>query len=1231
MSTSNHFVHSSSVCSKPSRPDETKKKENPKDKKSGVKNTKLPEPPVDKEKSKLYKRGEEIPEDKYLGDEPANGICRYILLVNFEKLGLLEELCHLQIDVHSIIRLHVNDQKQLQILITKQKAEKMWGSKGSEQDLEQMRSEQEAIISAEEHLRQYWRTTSILMRDHVYDRLGNIATLDYNVKTELLPDDLNGTENRASFGVVMFNEIATILYDLIDFRRQWQNYLQHIKVIQLPMCPPLLDENYLSSQSQLTKLLKPIRNSMQAIADKSLLKAEECGDNSTEDFLDMKFYNEVLQGLPIENTSVELILHAVIEQVYAIEKGILPKNVSIDEKARNEGIDPHIARNIANEVDKLVLTEVERTKLSEEISLHEKSTKSPLNTSPSVILHPYDENQYKQLLNANKVDNCEALMKSEMDLFAQSLPNIFSHEVEGKNERAVTSELQSEFKEDQVKEMEVFEENITQMKEVRFNQILQFAEKFGFTAEEFKHYFSKLQLETLKVWKLYSSKKKFQQSLKVIQPLGSSCGTLVENSISVSLNGNGKKSNNQMMLEAIPLDDPYLLYGSLSTLFAKIEFEINRLLKLSLEANNSKNQQNSSSTSLSIQSTSPTLFAKKRSQSLSSASSSTNRRSPASSRLSNSTRTSEKDNETHTSHTSIETVTRSKSTRGRRSSSAVRFDLSCTDNKRTNLENKDQKNEYNKLTILAQELQEIIKQLKSTNQIMMTSDKGKQKLSSNGSYETCTVVSESFRASLEKVRNIHLDEWSVEEKLKPHTLLQRLHSLNYERPYLDVYKRRYDESLFIVCHHPFDRSIRSNHITWSSWFHVNKIGFRPYLQLIESHIRNWTREQEAIYEAAKLSSEILQADDNGKTSTEVTQSKQSKKSPKSQKAVKSKRTRSASGSESDTSTIQGETKSLLGDPNEFILPGSLKALQREQEVIRLKKEAEERQKEEKRAKSAKKQAEKESMHNQKKESPGRHGKSPRSKSPMEKKDPDNNINNLLQLKIGENSPEFWPFVGYDVSNLLPHLTGEVTHMFPTDGGTIKTQRSEIPTGEANLRVSLIKDGHVFTIHKNDGPPEPNIPYENPNEIDFGNRENENGAVDLGSTGIIQEGCDNHDSFKNPSLPELFSSVTACFSDGICLAVSRINNLSLQSTPHSEREPNQFSFPHRNNKTNDNNSNTITNNNDNNKEVNLMHIEGGEGAQVTPFKQFIHLSTPDGAQVSIYHQISQLSNPLLMTV
>ncbi|CAH8849586.1 unnamed protein product [Trichobilharzia szidati] len=1214
---------------KPNRPEESKKKENPKDKKAGTKNIKQSEPPVAKEKSKLYKRGEEIPEEKYLGDEPDNGISRYILLVNFEKLGLLEELCRLHIDIHSIIRLHVNDQKQLQILITKQKAEKMWGSKGYEQDLEQMRTEQEALLLAEERLRQYWRTTSILMRDHVYDLLGNIATLDYNVKTELLPDDLNGTENRASFGTAMFNEIATILYDLIDFRRQWQNYLQHIKVIQLPICPPLLDENSPPSQNQTLRISKPALSLIPESTDKIILKSEECGDiSSGEDYVDMRFYSEVLQGLPVESTSVELILHAVLEQVAATENGILPRKISIDEKARTEGIDPNIARNIANEVDKLLLTDAERTMLSEEIPLHKNLIKSPLSTSPTIIMHPYDENQYKQLFASGKVNNCDELMKCELDLFTRLFPNVFC-QTSGEKCGEITSELQGPDK-DHLEEDQAIEENLKKMKDVRFCQILRFAEKYGFTEEEFKHYFNKLQLEGLDVWRVYSAGKKFRQSLEVMQPLGLSCGTLAENPVNnVLVQSFGddcnkdKNNDDQITPRVIPLDDPYLLYESLSNLFIKIEYEISQLSKSSTEKEGGQEQQSSSTASFSVNSSMSSLFPKRRSRSVSSASSSVNQRSPTSSRQSNSTRTK---SESRKSQTSAETGTESKSTTGRRSSSAVHFDLPSANSKGINCENREKKNRFSKLTLFAQELQELLKQLQDNNQIIMVSGNEKEKFSPIDSCATCTVISENFGTLVEEARNIHLNEWCIEERLSPHILLQRLHFLNYERPHLDVYKRRHDESLLIVSHHPFDRSIRSNHHTWSSWFHVNGIGFRPYLQLIESHIRNWTREQEALYEAAKLSAEILQDDTRIDTPVGEIQSKTEKKtSPKSKKVNKSKRTRSTSGSESDASITPGDAKSLLGDPNEFIFPGSLKALQREQELIKLKKETEERQKEEKRIKSAKKRTEKEATQTQKKESSGKRNKSPSPKSPIQKSNTDDDTNQVEHLKPRQSDSEFWPFIGYDISNILPHLTGEVTHMFPTDGGTIKTQRSEIPTGGSNLRVSLMKDGHVFTIHKADGPPEPNIPYKKSNETDFVGEENESAANQFKSNDIIQEDCHDHDATKNPVLPELFSSVTACFSDGICLAVCRMNNMA----SNSQTQLDHINLQCKTNNIN-NNSNIPVNSipvNINNK-VGPIHIEEcGENIQTNQFKQFIHLSTPDGAQISVYHDVSEDSDPV----
>ncbi|CAI2728767.1 unnamed protein product [Schistosoma spindalis] len=839
------------------------------------------------------------------------------------------------------------------------------------------------------------------------------------------------------------------------------------------------------------------------------------------------------------------------------------------------------------------------------MSLHRKSRKSPLNTSPFVILHPYDENRYKTLFTAHNNQNNEELMTSELNLYSQLFPSISDNTCKENIKFEWTPELQLDKSNEDKIGNEIIEKSFDQMKEVRFHQIMQFAEKFGFTPEEFKHYFSKLQLESLQIWKAYSTRKQFQKSLNMIQPLDSPLGTLPKNHISPTMDqllDDINKNNGQLKNTAIPFDDPYLLYESLSVLFTQIEYEINKIRKFSLEneITNEKHQHNSIYNSLSIHSSSLLLSTQQRSRSLSSESS-VNRKSSLSTRQS--THTSQKGTESRTTPTSIESGSRSKSVSSRRSLSAVHFDVPNRSNKSITHENKDQQSKFSRLTLFAQELQEILKQLYINNQILVSVDKEKNKNSSEHPFESYKVSLENFGTLVNKAKNIHLNEWSVEEKLEPNVLLQRLHSLNYEKPYLDVYKRLYDDSLFIISHHPFDRTIRSNHYTWCSWFHVNKIGFRPYLQLIEGHIRNWTREQEAIYEAAKLSAEILQTDDINSSSTEQSPTKPIKKnSPKSQKGAKSKRNRSISGSESEASIVQNEIKSLLGDPNDFILPGSLKAAQREQERTKLKKNSEEPQKETKRVKSAKKPTEKEISPTEKRKSSGKRNKSPHSKSPVQKNNQDEESIQVQQLRTKRTNYEFWPFTGYDISNLLPHITGEVTHMFPTDGGTIKTQRNEIPTGQANLRVSLIKDGHVFTIHKIDGPPEPNIPYENPNEIKFHDQENE-------------EGCDG---LKNVSSPELFSSITACFSDGICLAVSRVNNIDSQFNPNYQKESNQLKKSNKNSDSDNNNDCRIRTNS-----INLD--DNSETAQIKPLQHFIHLSTPDGAQVAVYHCVNEISN------
>lgn len=115
--------------------------------------------------------------------------------------------------------------------------------------------------------------------------------------------------------------------------------------------------------------------------------------------------------------------------------------------------------------------------------LHKKSVKSSLNTSPFIILHPYDENRYKTLFTAHNNQNNEELMNSELNLYSQLFPSIFNNTCKENTKFEWTPELQFDKSNKEKIGNEIIEESYKRMKELRFHQIMQFAEKFGFTPE----------------------------------------------------------------------------------------------------------------------------------------------------------------------------------------------------------------------------------------------------------------------------------------------------------------------------------------------------------------------------------------------------------------------------------------------------------------------------------------------------------------------------------------------------------------------------------------------------------------------------------------------------------------------------------------------------------------------------------------------------------------------------
>ncbi|GFO01704.1 sperm-associated antigen 17, partial [Plakobranchus ocellatus] len=69
------------------------------------------------------------------------------------------------------------------------------------------------------------------------------------------------------------------------------------------------------------------------------------------------------------------------------------------------------------------------------------------------------------------------------------------------------------------------------------------------------------------------------------------------------------------------------------------------------------------------------------------------------------------------------------------------------------------------------------------------------------------------------------------------------------------------------------------------------------------------------------------------------------------------------------------------------------------------------------------------------------------------------------------------FYGYDSGNQLIHVSGIKTTLFPSDGGTIKTERTEFVQGTTAICSVLQKDDHVFSVHVLNPREDMNLPEE----------------------------------------------------------------------------------------------------------------------------------------------------------
>ncbi|XP_040887756.1 sperm-associated antigen 17 [Toxotes jaculatrix] len=267
-----------------------------------------PVEPSREKKTKLKRRGDVEPPN-FIDDEPDDGPQHYILVLGFYQPHLIRILDAIGVHVANVIKLCSEHKHTCEV------QEEQYISEDNEQsqraspvlDVDSASVEQPAQARS---LDLFWSGLRPVLDNVPLDsKLHNVAQLSYTVPDPLPSFHLQDSE--LALGSRIFDGVARLIYDCLDWRRQHQHYLDNIKLISVPTVVEL--------DSQSTEVVStPLPTTPRS--KKKSLREENPPDPETElpplsTDVDMRYYSNLLNMIPPEACSVPLILHCMLEQV----------------------------------------------------------------------------------------------------------------------------------------------------------------------------------------------------------------------------------------------------------------------------------------------------------------------------------------------------------------------------------------------------------------------------------------------------------------------------------------------------------------------------------------------------------------------------------------------------------------------------------------------------------------------------------------------------------------------------------------------------------------------------------------------------------------------------------------------------------------------------------------------------------------------------------------------------
>ncbi|XP_040086869.1 sperm-associated antigen 17 isoform X2 [Oryx dammah] len=377
-----------------------------------------------KKTTQLVRRGEEDDIKQYIDDEPDDGAQHYFIVVGFNNPQLLAIMTELGIPISSVIKISSENYEPLQTHLAAVSQQQESFLQPEEIEAEKLKKE-----DGIKELEIFWKYLEpILNNQKPETNLFDVAQLEYTVKADKFPSDWSDSEMLLGLGTEIFENVACLMYDTLDWKRQHQHYLESMRLINVPQVvseKPVFEVTSIPEPPQPVvaipgkKKPQPYEEpQIPAPPPATLLPPPPVASVITNE-VDMRYYNDLLNPIPEEFISVPLILHCMLEQVVASEEDLVPPSL-VELPPRADGLDYRIAAHIVSVLPSLCLTEREKKNLHEIFLSEEENESKPVQTGPLLLnyhdAHAHKKYMLKDLKNFDPVQ-IEQEMQSKLPLW----------------------------------------------------------------------------------------------------------------------------------------------------------------------------------------------------------------------------------------------------------------------------------------------------------------------------------------------------------------------------------------------------------------------------------------------------------------------------------------------------------------------------------------------------------------------------------------------------------------------------------------------------------------------------------------------------------------------------------------------------------------------------------------------------------------------------------------------